>query len=233
MPLPDIAAAVTFFACWLVYEPILKRLSNRRGGLNIDMAAVREAWLRRMMAREVRIVDTNLLGHLLSSASFFASTNLLVIAAAAGLLFGGEAMLDNLRGLEIATPAPNWLIEIKIGLIVVTLSRGLLDFIWAIRQLNYSLALLGAAPEAHEPEKHAAFAAAFGNVLNPAFSAFNKGVRTYYFALAAAAWVYSPWAMMAGVFAATLLLLRRQTSSQAAGGVRAARDLLLFEKDKT
>lgn len=229
MPPIDIAAAAIFALCWVAYEPILKRLSNRRGGLNIDMASVREAWLKRMLAREVRIMDTNLLGHLLSSASFFASTNLLVIAAAAGLLFGGESMLDGLRGLHIVAEAANWLLSIKITLIVVTLSRGLLDFIWAIRQLNYCLALLGAAPEWDQKQDHPAWAHAFANVLNPAFSAFNKGVRTYYFALAAAAWIISPWAMIAGVIAASFLLLRRQTQSQAAGGVRAIRDLLVAE----
>lgn len=226
----DIAAAAIFVLCWVIYEPILKRLAGGRGGINLDMGAVREAWIRRMLTREVRIVDSNLLGHLLSSASFFASTNLLVIAAVAGLLFGGETMLGNLHALELASPSPSWLIEIKIGLILVTLSRGLLDFIWAIRQLNYCLAMLGAAPEWEDTARHAAFAKAATDVLHPAFTAFNKGVRAYYFALAAAAWIVSPWAMALGVIAAFVLLLRRQTSSQAAGGVRAAR--LLFEQER-
>jgi len=227
----DIAAALAFAACWIFYEPILARLSRAKGGINVDMTPVREAWIVRMLQREVRIMDTNLLGHMLNSASFFASTNLLVIAAAAGLLFGGEDMLANLRGLRLVDQAPNWLVEIKIALVVVTLARGLLDFIWAIRQLNYCLALLGAAPEFQQVDEHAAYASAFADVLNPTFAAFNKGVRTYYFALAAAAWFVSPWAMMAGVAAASALLLRRQLSSQAAGGIREARRLLEVKRD--
>jgi uncharacterized membrane protein len=230
MTLIDISAASLFFACWVLYEPVLKRLSARHGGINSDMGEVRAAWIRRLLKREVRIMDTNLLGHLLSSASFFASTNLLIIAAAAGLFFGGEAMLQNLDGVILVSAAPTWLIEVKIALVLVALSRGLLEFIWAIRQLNYCLALLGSAPEWTEPERHDDFAGAFADVLNPAFASFNKGVRAYYFALAAAAWIASPWAMAFGAAAASALLLRRQLASPAAHGVRAAK--AIFEAER-
>jgi uncharacterized membrane protein len=225
----DIAAAAIFALCWISYETVLGRVAAKHGAINIDMAPVREAWIRRMLLRDVRIMDTNLLGHLLNSASFFASTNLLIVAAAAGVLFGGQAMLSAIGGLSIVAPAPAWLMEAKIALVVVMLSRGLLDFIWSIRQLNYCMALLGAAPEREDSADHAAFAAAMSDVLHPAFDAFNKGVRAYYFALAAGAWIASPWAMAVGVLAAYALLLRRQTSSQAAHGLSAARKILQSE----
>ncbi|MES1199085.1 MAG: DUF599 family protein [Pseudomonadota bacterium] len=229
MSLVDIAASALFVLCWLGYEPILKTVSGAGGGINHDMAVVRETWIRRMLKRDMRLLDANLLNHLLTSASFFASTNLIVIAAAASALFGGESMLRNLSSLAFAAPGPSWLIEAKIGLVVVTLSRGLLDFIWAIRQMNYCSALFGAAPEADQVEHHAAFARAMTNVLHPAFSSFNKGVRAYYFAMAAAAWLVSGWAMIAGVVAAMFWLIRRQVASQAAGGIREAR--LLFDAE--
>ncbi|MES1201409.1 MAG: DUF599 family protein [Pseudomonadota bacterium] len=225
----DIAAAVIFILCWVSYEPVLHSLSGKHGGINHDMAVVRETWIRRMLKRDMRLLDANLLNHLLTSASFFASTNLIVIAAAAGALFGGESVFHSLHSLVLAAPAPNWLMEIKIALVVVTLSRGLLDFIWAIRQMNYCSALFGAAPEADDVTRHDAFARAAINVLDPAFSSFNKGVRAYYFAMAAAAWLVNGWAMLFGVLAATFWLLRRQVASQAAGGIRDAR--LMFEAE--
>ena len=222
----DIAALALFVLCWLGYEPLRVRLAKGgSGSINLDMYPVREAWMRQFLARDNRIMDVNLLGHLLNSASFFASTNLLVIAAAAGVFFGGETVRANLQNLDLAAPASDWLIELKVGIVIVTLSRGLLDFVWAIRQLNYAMALLGAAPEATERDKHDAFVAAASDVLHPSFAAFNTGVRAYYFALAAAAWIISPWAMIAGVVATVAVLLRRQMHSQAARGIRAARDL--------
>ena len=225
----DISAAAVFALCWLLYEPALKRISTSRGAINHDMIVVRAAWLKRMMSREMRLMDANLLGQLLNSASFFASTNLIIIAAVAGVLFGGRTVIGNLSGSAIVSAAPLWVLEFKIALILVTLARGLLDFIWAIRQFNYCAALIGAAPEHSDAKRREEYVRAIGNVFDPALSAFNKGVRAYYFALAATAWVASPWAMMAGVLAAVILLLRRQVSSQAARGVRAAR--IMFEAE--
>ncbi len=221
----DIVSAATFTLCWLFYEALLRRVSGARGSLNQDMGVIRVAWMRRLLERDNRIADSSLVGHLLNSGSFFASTNLLVIAAVMGVLFGGEAMLANLRDISIFGAAPDWLLEVKIGLVAVTLTRGLLDFIWAIRQLNYCVALIGAAPNAGAPQS-AAYAEALGEVLTPALSAFNRGVRAYYFALGAAAWLVSPWAMGLAAIAAFALLARRQIASGAAHGVRKARNIL-------
>ena len=230
MSIPDIVAAVIFALCWLAYEPALKAISTRRGAINHDMVQIRAAWIRRMLTRDVRIMDANLLGQLLNSASFFASTNLIIIAAVAGVLFGGRAVIGNLGGLAIVAAAPLWVMELKIAVVLVTLSRGLLDFIWAIRQFNYCTALIGAAPDRDEIDLREAFVQATGDVLDPALSAFNKGVRAYYFALAATAWIASPYAMIVAVLSAVVLLLRRQVASKAARGIRAAR--ILFETEK-
>ncbi len=226
----DIAAFAVFALLWLGYEPA-RRLATRGGGINDDMGVIRAAWMRRMLARPVRIADSALLGHLLNSASFFASSNLLIIAAATGLVFGAGAP-DRLGGLSLVQAGPVWLMEAKIGLVILTLVRGLLDFIWAIRQINYILAVFGAAPEAGEkPDGAEAYLRAATGVLNPAMSAFNRGVRAYYFALAAAAWVISPWALAiasAGTFA---LIVWRQTASEAAGALHAARVILEAETE--
>lgn len=222
----DIVAGAAFIACWLVYEPLMARLIGGPGAINVDMQAVREAWLRRLVARDNRIADSNLIGHHVSSASFFASTNLLIIAAAAGLLFGGERALAQAEDLAVVAHVPVWLFQVKVALVVAMLTFGLLEFIWAIRQLNYTVTLMGAAPERDDVEHHEAFVRAAARVINPAYTAFNRGVRYYYFTLAAAAWLISPWAMLAAAVAAFALLARRQTRSDAALGVREARRIL-------
>lgn len=225
MSLADTIAGAAFIACWLAYAPLLARLNAGPGAINIDMMAVREAWLRRMLERENRIVDASLLGHQLNSASFFASTNLLLIAAAAGLLFGGGDALQGVAALSTDAAAPLWLTQVKIALVAFTLTKGFLDFIWAIRQLNYTSALFGAAPDRADIDHHESFVRAAAQVLSPAYAAFNAGVRTYYFGLAAAAWIISPWAMLAAVLGAFALLVHRQTKGEAAIGLREARRL--------
>jgi uncharacterized membrane protein len=217
----DMAALIIFLIAWVAYERMLAHVAQKAGAINFHMAQVRAAWMTRFMARDVRIMDTNLLGHMLNSASFFASTNLLLIAAAAGLLVGGQSSLENLESLALTAPSAGWLVQIKVALIVAMLAKGLLDFIWAIRQLNYALAIVGAAPDFAEPARHRRYAEAAVQVLNPAMTAFNRGVRAYYFALAATAWIISPWAMVLAVLASVGLLMWRQVHSPAAIGVRA------------
>lgn len=225
MTIPDIAALTLFMVCWLGYGPLLDVLGRRSGTLNDDMTLVRRAWMRVMVHREVRIVDSQLMGHTINSASFFASTNLLLIAAVGGILFGGEGALRGVAAVGAeAVPLP--LLEGKLALILVCLARGLLDFIWSIRQLNYTLALIGAAPEVHEEADRAALGEAAAALLNPALSAFSQGVRGYYFALASAAWLFGPWWLAAGVGSAFALLIWRQSGSPAARAVRTARRLL-------
>jgi uncharacterized membrane protein len=51
-------------------------------------------------------------------------------------------------------------------------------------------------------------------------------VRGYYFALAAAAWLLGPWALIAAVLGAVGLLYWRQVGSPSAKGVRRLRFLL-------
>lgn len=214
-----------FFLCWLAYEPLLRLLARRSGSLNSDMLTVRHAWMTAMTHREVRLLDSQLLGHSINSGSFFASSNLLLIAGVAGILFGGDQALQGFSAVG-AEAVPIALLEAKLGLVLLCLARGLLDFIWSIRQMNYALALIGAAPEIDGEADKAAFGQATADVLNPALGAFSQGVRGYYFALAAAAWLFGPLWLCAGVLSAFSLLVWRQSASPAALAIRTARRLI-------
>ena len=214
-----------FLLCRLGYDPLLKLLAHRSGSLNSDLLTVRQAWMKAMTLREMRLLDSQLLGHSINSGSFFASSNLLLIAGVAGILFGGDQALQGFSAVG-AEPVPVRLLEAKLGLILLCLARGLLDFIWSIRQMNYALALIGAAPEVHSEADKIAFGHATADVLNPALSAFSQGVRGYYFALAAAAWLFGPVWLCAGVISAFTLLVWRQSGSPAARAIRTAKRLL-------
>ena len=225
MSLFDWIALVLFFTAWLGYGPILGLIARRSGSLNDDMLVVRQSWMTAMTHREMRLIDSQLMGHSINSASFFASTNLLLIAAVAGVLFGGENALKGFAAVG-AESVPTRLLEAKLALVLVCLTRGFLDFIWALRQMNYTLALIGSAPELHSKTDRKAFSEAAGQLLNPALSAFSQGVRGYYFALAAAAWLFGPLWLALGVVSSFGLLLYRQEASPAARAIRNARRLL-------
>ncbi|HYG28534.1 MAG TPA: DUF599 family protein [Caulobacteraceae bacterium] len=228
MPLLDAIALAFFFVCWLFYEQLLKA-SFKGGVLNTDMAVIRMGWMRQMTHRtEGRIMDGQLLGHAINSASFFASSNLLLIAAAAGALFGGDATFGSVSDLEIIRTSSRLLFEGQLALVLITLSRGLLAFIWAIRQLNYVVSIIGAAPhdESVDPQVRKAYADAAAAVLNPALSSFNAGVRGYYFSLAAATWMFGPVPFIVATAGAVGLLAWRQRRSPAADAIRRLRELV-------
>ena len=225
MTLFDWIALSLFFIAWLGYGPILGVIARRSGSLNDDMLIVRDSWMTAMTHREMRLIDSQLMGHSINSASFFASTNLLLIAAVAGVLFGGEAAIRGFAAVGAEPVAPR-LMEAKLAVVLLCLARGFLDFIWALRQLNYTVALIGAAPEIHEEADRVAYGRAVARVLNPALTNFNQGVRGYYFALAAAAWLFGPLWLALGVVSSFGLLLYRQEASPAARAIRNARRLL-------
>lgn len=204
---------------------MLKALSRGKAAIHTDMQAIRTAWMVNMARRENRFMDGQLLANALNSASFFASSNLLLIAAAAGALFGGEATFRSVSSLSLIETSTRLMLEIQLSLVILTLARGLLDFIWAIRQMNYTLAAIGAAPDG-DPEQQRAWGEAAGRLLNPALTSFNTGVRGYYFALAAAAWVFGAEAFVIATLGAVVILLWRQRRSPASRALADLRKLL-------
>lgn len=227
LPWRDVAALALFTVLWLGYEPLLRRVSRERGAINRDMDVVRAGWMAALVRRkDTRLIDANLMGHALNSASFFASANLILIAAVAGALFGGDAALRGVRSLDVLPDAPAWLFQLKMALILLTLARGLLDFIWSIRQMNFWLAAVGAAPEGADGPVSTRWAEALGAIISPALTSFSAGVRAYYFALAGAAWLLGPAPFAAASLTAVTLLVWRQSRSKAALGVRRVRELL-------
>jgi uncharacterized membrane protein len=221
----DLAALAIFMIAWFAYEPLLK-IAARGSLINTDMTVIRLMWMKQMARRENRFMDGQLLGHVLNSASFFASSNLILIAATAGALFGGETTFKSASSLIAIKTSSRILFEGQIALVLVSLARGLLAFIWSIRQINYCIAAVGAAPDTEDPAFEAAYGDAAARLLNPALSAFNAGVRGYYFALAAAAWLFGAPAFIATTLGAVALLAWRQRRSPAAAAVADLRRLL-------
>ncbi len=222
----NIAALALFAVCWLFYQPLLKLLSRQGGALNTDLTVIRAAWMRNMARRENRFMDGQLLAQALNSASFFASSNLLLIAAAAGALFNGDATFRHVSSLAVIQTSSRLLFEGQLSLVVVALARGLLDFIWAIRQMNYTIAAIGSIPEGLDDAGHHRFGDLAARLLNPALSSFNAGVRGYYFALAAAAWLFGSVPFMIATVGAVGLLLWRQRASPAARAIADLRTAL-------
>jgi uncharacterized membrane protein len=221
----DIVALCVFLFCWLGYEPFLQKISKKSGLITKDLSIVRQAWMKEMTIRGFKLFDSNLMGHAVNSATNFSSANLLLIAAVGGVLFSSNLPLQSVETLGVQVGSP-LIFRLKLALIVIALTRGLLNFIWALRQMNYLAAAMGSLPEYMDKDSAEKLSVAMGNIVEPAMSNFSQGVRGYYFSIASAAWLFGPVYLIIASVSAIALLGWRQSRSQAAKGLRQLRELL-------
>ncbi len=225
----DIGSITFFVVVWIAIEPLMALGWPRpNDSLSVDMVRVRSAWMRETLTRDNNFIgDAAILGHTINSASFFGSANLIVIVGLSGALFM-EPNYGSGNGLiaMFAAKDPAWIFQIKVLLVIATLLRGLSDFIWAVRQLNYCLAAIGASPSRQEERDIAAWTDALTMVLNPALRSFSVGVRSYYFTVAAAFWFLGPIPFVLATVLGVGLLIWRQSWSDTAKGIMAIRKLL-------
>ena len=210
----DIIAFVWFVGSWVGFTVIQDHLLSGRNVVNQHLKIVRRHWIERMLERDNRIMDSQLVGHTMHSCTFFASTNILVLAGLIGTFGAAERAQELVSNLSFTVQTSHQLFEIKMLLMVVVFTFGFFKFPWALRQYNYCCALIGSAPMPPvRPEDRKAIAETISEALTLAITALNGGMRAYYFALAALAWMIGPIALIAASSYVIVVLTRRQAFS--------------------
>jgi uncharacterized membrane protein len=213
----DIVAVGFFLLEWCVYAITLEHTAYGRNSLSARMHVYREIWMRRMLDREARMVDTQIMGSLQNGTAFFASTSLLAVGGGLALLRSTNEALGVLGALPINLSPSTELWEIKcIGLILIFI-YAFFKFAWAYRLFNYVAILLGAMPPARlrdTPEAEAHVLRTTG-VLEAAGRHFNRGQRAFFFALGYLGWFVSPWVLFITTALVVVVTWRRQFASNA------------------
>ncbi|HYH20606.1 MAG TPA: DUF599 domain-containing protein [Azospirillum sp.] len=210
----DLVAFAWFLGIWGAFNLVQDHLLRGRTHVNQHLKIVRRVWMERMLERENRIVDSQLVGHTMNSCTFFASTTMLVLAGLLGSFGAIEHAHDIITALSFTVRTSRQFFELKMLLLVSIFTYAFFKFTWALRQYNYVCALIGAAPLPPVPDaERAACAANIAQTLTLAVTALNGGLRAYYFALAALCWVISPWLFMAATAFVVGVLVRRQAWS--------------------
>lgn len=209
----DLIAPLWFFAAWLGYTIY----ADRDGGahnLNTAMRDYRRLWMRRMLDREVRMVDTQILGNLMRSMSFFASTTMFIIAGLVAVLGARDKAMTMLRELPFTIESSTVLWDLKVLLLIGIFVYAFFKFTWAFRHYNYCLILVGAVP-AHDrlDEECEQIAERAARIANSTGRHFNRGIRAYYFGLAALGWFLHPGIFMVLSSWVVLVLYRREYRS--------------------
>ncbi len=220
LPLPadlttlDAIALLAFLAIWLTYNLLFDGWLRRPGSINAKMIAVREVWMIRLLRRENRIVDATLIGLSIRSATFFASTTILVIAGLIGVVGTAERVYGTTAKLSVLLQGSSQaLFEVKVFLLISIFVYAFFKFTWAIRQYNYFSAVIGSAPDDQDGTVDRETAGRMALILSHAVWQLNAGIRAYYFALAALGWFIHPVFFITMTVLMTVVLVRRQLFS--------------------
>ncbi len=211
----DILAVGFFVLEWTVYAVTLEHTAYGRDSLSARMHVYREVWIRRMLDRQTRMVDTQIMASLQNGTAFFASTSLLAVGGALALLRSTNEALAVLRALPIdLSPSPA-LWEIKCVGLVLIFVYAFFKFAWAYRLFNYVAILLGAMPPAEQrdmPEAEA-HVVRTTRLFEAAGRHFNRGQRAFFFALGYLGWFVSPWVLFVTTAMVVVVTWRRQFAS--------------------
>jgi uncharacterized membrane protein len=212
----DIAAVVWFTACWIGYSMFADVMTRRSDNLITVMDEYRRNWMRQMLARDNRMVDAALIGNLLRSISFFASTSIFIVLGLFTLLKYREEASDIITVIPYASPTSPLLWETKIFLLVIIFVYTFFKYTWSLRQYNYACILVGAAPPSGERNTHyEEYAQNAARLVGNAARHFNMALRAYYFGLAAIGWFINPALFILASTWVVLVIYRREYRSHA------------------
>lgn len=211
----DLAAIAFFIATWTIYALATENCAYGKRGLNAHMNRYRYLWMERMLAREVRIIDTQIIATLQNGNAFFASTSLIAVGGTLTLLHSSDQVLEVIGALPfgIRTTATQW--EAKTMGLAIIFVYAFFKFAWSYRLFNYVAIMIGATPpfELKDTAESKAHIARVGRLSEVAGMHFNRGQRAFFFALGYLGWFVSAWVFIAATLAVLFVTWRRQFAS--------------------
>lgn len=210
------AVAVGFFVvAWVGYAYMTEQSRISRTGLNSLMNGYRVTWMRRMLQREQRMVDMQIMAALHNGTAFFATTSLFAIGGALTILRSSGEVTAIAADLPFGIETSRRLWELKaIGLTVIFV-YAFFKFAWSYRLYNYVAILLGAMPmpaDKDTPEAEAHVLRTAG-LFTTAGRHFNRGQRAFFFALGYLGWFAGPLVLIGTTTVVVFVMWWRQYRS--------------------
>jgi len=214
---PDLIALAWFIVAWTGYAIFVEYVPKTRQSLNVMMNGYREIWIRRMLEREARMVDMQVMAALQNGTAFFASTSLFAIGGALTILRSTDDVLRVVATLPVGIETSRTLWEIKSIGIAIIFVYAFFKFAWSYRLFNYVSILLGAMPPHRDKDTPAADAHVkrTAHLFGAAGRHFNHGQRAFFFALGFLGWFVSSYVFVATTAAVVFVLWFRQFRSDA------------------
>ena len=213
----DGVAFVFFWASWIAYHYAVELGPHAARSLNMRMNLRRARWINEALARDNRIVDTQVMNGLQNGTAFFASTSLIAIGGTLALLQSADRVVAIFADIPFvpATSRAAW--EMKVIGLASIFGYAFFKFAWSYRLFNYCVILLGALPPArgHDPAEAARAVHETVEMNVAAGRHFNRGQRAFFFALAYLGWFLGPITFLGFTAAVLVAMYRRQFASDA------------------
>jgi uncharacterized membrane protein len=219
----DFLAIAWFLGAWFGYSLIIELTPRGRLGLNTLMHRYRSLWMERMLARDTRMMDGQVIASLQNGTAFFASTSLIALGGAL-TLFHTEEMLTAVARLPFGETPNHTQWELKVVGLMIIFVYAFFKFAWAYRLYNYVAIMVGGAPPAAEQDTPEAktYAETTATIITEAGRHFNRGQRAFSFALGYLGWFLGPLPLIATTAGILAVQWRRQFSSESCQAVRKA-----------
>ncbi|MBM3357373.1 MAG: DUF599 domain-containing protein [Betaproteobacteria bacterium] len=211
----DAVALALFAAFWVGYVWYADYGRGVRPRLGREMDRYLREWVVRMVERDNRMVDVNVLRNLTRSSQFFASTSMLILGALVALMGYAEQAASVVAELPFARRVSQRLWELKILLLLLVFVYAFFKFSWSIRQFGFCSILVGATRKPPpDPEQYASHIDRIYTIVGFANGNFNNGLRAYYFGVAALSWFVHPILMIVVTLAVVYVLHTREFRSR-------------------
>ncbi|WP_019995168.1 DUF599 domain-containing protein [Aureimonas ureilytica] len=219
LDLENLLALLTFSVGWTIYAFAVDGTALSKRGLSRRMNRQREAWMRTMLNRDLRMIDTAIMTGLQQGTGFFASACIFAIGGCFALMGSIDHIASVVTDLPLSGNFDRALLEIKLFGLVTIFVFAFFKFGWAYRLFNYCTILIGAVPMVREAEADPAMAElALKRALRMnqiAARHFNSGLRAIFFGMAYLGWFIGPFVLIATTLTVILILARRQFFSEA------------------
>ncbi len=212
----DIFAVFLFFTAWYSIAWIGRhRKDNEKLTLSSISKNYRNQWMLNLLERDNRMSDVALIGNLMRSVSFFASTSILILASLIAVFGVVDEALKIFHDIPYAQQVSAAFWKIKLFLMVFIFVYAFFKLVWALRQFNSTVIMIGAAPDSFNTDEDLfSYANNLGIVLNRSSQHFIEGMRGFEFALAAMAWFIHPFMFILATVFVSLVIYRREFASR-------------------
>ncbi|KNG93856.1 DUF599 domain-containing protein [Pseudaestuariivita atlantica] len=209
----DAVAVAILFAAWWGVGWVVEREATAFPSVSVLMDGYRREWMVQLVTRNPRIFDAQIITNLRQGSAFFGSATMLAMGGGLALIGNVEMIAGIARDLTFDdVPRVVWQIKLLAGLVL--LGHAFLRFVWSNRLFGYAAVMMAAVPNDTTDPTVPARTHKSAELTISASRAFNQGLRSVYFALASAAWLVGPLALIGTVLFTLWVIWRREYASR-------------------